>query len=264
MKKYFGEGYYCASPEELETIRRDRNRQIFEILRDSYPNGLNAHQLEEKTRVPIKTVYSCLQALEDKWFIRSLGKQHNKPGRPSIKDSESERYRISWIYEDMSRIYDHIGDDVLLDNYILAPGNSSYSNEFLDAWHQIVDKKDEEEICTTLLQFLKKSFRLINEHQTPEIREWSPKISAPIKNNSEKKTKRSEENEDFCCLGCGINHEARDFLRAMLLHLINNLEKNDEFIKFMIDNHLINIERYRQMVTRKAKKFKEKDMKIDI
>ena len=108
MKKYFGEGYYCASKEELETIRKDRNRQIFEILKDSYPNGLNAHQLEEKTRVSIKTVYSCLQDLEDKWFIRSLGKQPNKPGRPSRKNSESERYRISYIYEDMSRIYDHI------------------------------------------------------------------------------------------------------------------------------------------------------------
>lgn len=111
------------------------------------------------------------------------------------------------------------------------------------------------------MQFLKKSFRLINEHQTPEIREWSPKISAPIKNNSEI---RSEENKDFCCLGCGINHEARDFLRAMLLHLIDHLEKNDKFIKFMIDKQLINKERYKKMVIRKAKKFKEKDMRIDI
>ena len=49
MKKYFGEGYYCANKEELETIRKDRNREIFEILKDSYSYGLNAHQLEEKT-----------------------------------------------------------------------------------------------------------------------------------------------------------------------------------------------------------------------
>ena len=208
MKKYFGEGYYCANKEELETIRKDRNREIFEILKDSYPYGLNAHQLEEKTGVPIKTVYNCLQDLEDKWFIRSLGKQHNKPGRPSIKDSESERYRISYIYEDMSRIYDHIPSEELRDNYILAPGNTVYPDDFHDVWHRIVDKKDEEEICITLLQFLEKSFRLINEHQTPEIRDWSPKISEPIKNEGKKKQIRSEENKDFCCLGCGINHEA--------------------------------------------------------
>jgi hypothetical protein len=41
---------------------------------------------------------------------------------------------------------------------------------------------------------------------------------------------------ESCCLLCGLNHQARDFIRAILLHLIDQLEENGSFIKFLHSN----------------------------
>lgn len=49
---------------------------------------------------------------------------------------------------------------------------------------------------------------------------------------------------EFCCTQCGLNHEARDFIRAILLHLIDKLEKSDKFLGFLKDNSLLTNEAY--------------------
>jgi hypothetical protein len=36
-----------------------------------------------------------------------------------------------------------------------------------------------------------------------------------------------EKTPDFCCSQCGLNHEARDFIRAILLHLIDRFSPTD-------------------------------------
>jgi hypothetical protein len=56
------------------------------------------------------------------------------------------------------------------------------------------------------------------------------KIVASITGESEyennKVTKIAPEKKaEFCCSQCGVNHEVRDFMRAMLLHLTDHLEK---------------------------------------
>lgn len=51
--------------------------------------------------------------------------------------------------------------------------------------------------------------------------------------------RRGGEPKDMICNHCGINHEARDFIRAILLHLIDGLETNDEYIKFLQDNKFL-------------------------
>jgi hypothetical protein len=45
----------------------------------------------------------------------------------------------------------------------------------------------------------------------------------------------------------GINHEARDFARAVLLHLIDHLEKNNRFIDLMRNNNFIKEEVYQNV-----------------
>ena len=37
----------------------------------------------------------------------------------------------------------------------MAPGNVDYPPDFVNAWHTIVIKEEENELCTTLLQFWK-------------------------------------------------------------------------------------------------------------
>jgi hypothetical protein len=94
----------------------------------------------------------------------------------------------------------------------------------------LIGKEEVEELYTPLLKFLEKKLRIVNEYDNEEIRKWAP-------------TKKLE----FCCTQCGINHEARDFLRATLLHLIDHFEKNNKFIDFMKSNQFINQEIYENM-----------------
>ncbi len=54
---------------------------------------------------------------------------------------------------------------------------------------------------------------MVYEHDDDEITKWTPTKDA-----------------DYCCSQCGINHEARDFVRAMSLHLIDHFERNNKFI----------------------------------
>jgi hypothetical protein len=46
------------------------------------------------------------------------------------------------------------------------------------------------------------------------------------------------------CRYCGINHEARDFIRAILLHLLDQFEITPAFIEFLISHKLITQEAY--------------------
>jgi hypothetical protein len=48
------------------------------------------------------------------------------------------------------------------------------------------------------------------------------------------------------CRYCGINHEARDFIRAILLHLIDQFEISQGLIEFLSSQKLITTEAYEQ------------------
>ena len=108
----------------------------------------------------------------------------------------------------------------------------------VDAWHTIVIKEEENELCTTLLQFLERSLTRMRNHTSDEIRRWTPETC-----------RQGVDNSKSCCGQCGINHEARDFMRAMLLHLLDHFERNDKFIEFMKNNEFLDVGAYQTMVT---------------
>jgi ubiquitin-hydrolase Zn-finger-containing protein len=237
MKQYIL-GHYAANDTQLNVINKESNRRILDALRDAYPCGLHARGIEEKTGLPIKTVYACLKELSRELFVDELGKQRKVRGRPVLREVQGsigngERYRSQFIIEDRSRTYE-INNEV---NYAMAPGNVDYPHEFVEAWHTIVPKEEENELCIALSQFLDRSNRRISNHPSDDIRKWAPDKS------------QSENNRNSCCAQCGINHEARDFVRAMLLHLLDHLERHDKFIEFMKTNEFINIGTYQTMVS---------------
>jgi hypothetical protein len=63
---------------------------------------------------------------------------------------------------------------------------------------------------------------------------------------------------ESCCLLCGLNHQARDFIRAILLHLIDQLEENGSFIKFLHSNQYLTQEAYQNI----AKKLEVKNNEL--
>jgi len=63
---------------------------------------------------------------------------------------------------------------------------------------------------------------------------------------------------ESCCLLCGLNHQARNFIRAILLHLIDQLEENGSFIKFLHSNQYLTQEAYQNI----AKKLEVKNNEL--
>ena len=122
--------------------------------------------------------------------------------------------------------------------YAMAPGNVDYPSDFVNAWLTIVIKEEEDELCITLLQFLERSLTRMSNHTSGEMRKWSPE--------------RCLQGVDYsksCCGQCGINHESRDFMRAMVLHLLDHFERNDKFIDFMKNKEFLDVGAYQTMVT---------------
>ena len=125
----------------------------------------------------------------------------------------------------------------------LPPGNVVYSNEFIEVWHKIVGKEEEDELCTALLNFLEKILRRISESNDDEkIRRIAPSSSSSL---SSAESKQIDEN--YCCSLCGLNHEARDFIRAILLYLFDQLEENSKFIKLLKNNQFLTQEDYQRL-----------------
>jgi hypothetical protein len=121
-----------------------------------------------------------------------------------------------------------------------------YSNEFIEVWYKIVEKEEENELYS-FLNFLDKTLRRISESKDDDkIRRIAPSSSL-----SSAKSKQIGENY-CCCSLCGLNHEARDFIRAMLLYLFDQLEENSKFIKLLKNNQFQTQEAY-QRLTEKIK-----------
>jgi hypothetical protein len=60
------------------------------------------------------------------------------------------------------------------DNHAMASGNVDYPSDFIDAWHTIVPKEEENELCITPLQFLERSLTRMSNHTSHDIRRWFP------------------------------------------------------------------------------------------
>lgn len=244
MKNYVS-GFYCRDDLHLQIMNKDSNRRILEALRKAYPEGLTVEELARKTKLPIKTIYAQKAELYREYYINHLAEEEGRykhlRGRPSSASrsrEEARRKRVRIVIEDASGYHDPYEGKKPTP---LPPGNVIFSDGFTEAWDNIVGKEQEEILCNELLRFIQIVFNRIDELTSGKengkiIKNWIP-----------------EGMVEFCCTQCGLNHETRDFIRAMLLHLIDKLEKNDKFFDFLKDNRFLTLEAYEQVKTRAKK-----------
>lgn len=244
MKNYFT-GFYCRDDLHLQIMNKDSNRRILEALRDAYPDGLTVEELAKKTKLPIKTIYAQKAELYREYYINHLEEQEGgyKPprGRPPASRSreEARRKRVRIVVEDASGYHDPYEGKKPTP---LPPGNVIFSDGFTEAWDNMVGKEQEEILYNELLRFIQRVFDRLEE------------LSSGSKNGKIIKNWMPERTVELLCTQCGLNHEARDFIRAMLLHLIDKLEKNDKFIDYLKHSQLITQEAYEQVKTRARNK----------
>jgi hypothetical protein len=234
VKEYFG-GYYCRDPLFLQVINKTSNRKILQALRDAYPLGLDIDELGKKAKLPPQTVYAQKTELYREYYIdHYIESEPTKRGRPKSRlrdQTAKKRERVKYVIEETSGVHDPYKGRKLIP---LPPGNFVYSEGFVDVWDKLVDKEEEEELCATLFHFVQKMLTRIHSHEDQKVRKWSPNRSA-----------------QHCCSVCGLNHEARDFIRAVLLRLIDQFEKNDNLITHLKDNELLKQESFERIMKEK-------------
>jgi hypothetical protein len=234
MKEYI-RGFYARDDLHLQVINKESNRKILEALKDAYPDGLNTYEIAKATNLPLKTIYAQKAELYREYYINNVGRTSSSlpRGRPKLTEEQSlERSKKRIVIEEANGLHDIYEGKKPTP---LPPGNVVYSDGFVEAWNTIVEKKEENDLCITLLKFLEKIVNRTNEYDDKQLREkWAP-----------------EKNLDRCCSQCGLHHEARDFARAVMLHLIDRLEAHPMFIDFMKNNRFLKQDAYESIMKRK-------------
>ena len=231
MRRYI-EGYYCPTEFDLQILNKKSNLDILNALFESYPSSLTTDEIEKKTDLSTKTIYPQTDELYREFYINEITKPPKQRGRPK---TSAQRKKMSFVIENATKLFDVNNGKK---DTSLPPGNVSFSEDFAKTIPKIVEKNDQDEINNILLNTLKKIYRVTTESKDKDIRNLAPS----------KYKGRDKENEDYRCSQCGLNHEARDFIRAVLLYLIDQFEQSKNFIDFLKENELVTNDAYTNVV----------------
>jgi hypothetical protein len=243
MKAYF-EGFYCRDDLHLQILNKDSNRKILAALRDAYPNGLSVEELAFKTKLPIKTIYAQKAELYREYYVNHADEGEKlvaKRGRPSSAETRSHeafRKRVSIVGEEAYGIFDRFKGSKPTPP---PPGNVIYTEGFTEVWQKLAGKDEQIDLYNNLSQFVESILNRVGEYDAASGRK-SGKIWSP------------ERDLDFCCSQCGLNHEARDFIRAILMHMIDQFQSSDRFIELLKRNGFISQETYDRIIRHIAAK----------
>ncbi len=226
MKRYIL-GRYILSDKALDVLGNPTNRVILDALTRKHPIGMTASELQGITKEPLSSIYSRLKELKREFFIVETA------GRKGSGVKPSSVYTV----ESSSRILRSIFP------YQLAAGNSEYSSDFKNAWNSIVQSEDENNLLKELLRFVEKTIRIVRESNDEKVANIAPHL-----------------NGEFCCPNCGINHEAKEFVRALVMYLIDKLDITSDYIQFLYNNQLVTQKAYDKL-TGLSQVFEKRDVK---
>jgi hypothetical protein len=191
---------------------------MLDVLLDSYPKGLDVKSIHEKSRLPDQTIYAQQDELYFNYFIHQIDERSRK---------RHERHARKVIIDQVKGIYDEAEGKSSIP---LPPGNVFLDEEFKKVLCKLVDPEEHKNLNLVIVQFLQRICDRIRNHEDKEVRMWTPK-----------------KDTEYCCTRCGLNHEARDFMRAILISLIDGVENNCRFVDFMKENDFITSEAYERV-----------------
>jgi hypothetical protein len=204
-------GYYAPSDHLLETLANKKRRKMLNALVNSHPKPMEIKDIASKGKVRMKTVYGAtyLGRLKEDGFVREVD-EIEETGGPS-------RY----VFENVNSL--------LRDRdpkYSLAPGNVEYRDEFKSLLNKLITQTEIKPKFRILLEFVKY-------------------IVESVKESGEQQIALKEDRIQLCST-CGLNHEARDFIRATLLYLLDRFEQSSEYLEFLREKNYLKKEHYNE------------------
>ncbi|PWU81162.1 MAG: hypothetical protein DLM72_08415 [Candidatus Nitrosopolaris wilkensis] len=222
MSRYF-EGYYYKDDSSVAGIKTENSREVLQTVFRSYPRGITAEEISNQTGIRPDTVRGSLKTLENAGFIKR-SKYKAGRGRPGkATDNPNESRSFSFHIENRNFALNEE------DAYQYAPGYTKYNADFLYAWNVLVDEHQQNEIYQLLINLLSRSMTKISASNDPVLGYVIPRSESH----------RDGETMSMICKFCGVNHEARDFIRAILLQLLDRLELTRPFIDFLEENQFV-------------------------
>jgi hypothetical protein len=242
MRRYI-EGRYFKSDKDIEALRNAPDRWVLDKFRDVFPKantkrGILTH-LETDSNISRgeskETINKTVNARRESHFVHELNKDQKKvylsknDTRDTMKKVEDRAQSrpppaTSGLFV-VEEVDNTLINEEYFTHYQLAPGYVKYTQDLIDAWnYAFVNKPDVQEnlddISIKLIQILR------SISQSPEMM----KIV----------TNRHSEFAKIYCENCGTNYEARDFLHAILLRVLDQFENSDRYIEFLKDQKVVN------------------------
>lgn len=216
MKSYIN-GYYFHDYQRKKEITESKEA-ILNTLKDAYPNPLTVKDIADKLRMSENTVSQGLGGLYRHRFIEFAGKREGDKSKPPGQ----------YVFEDLNFALNEKKNFA----FQFAPGSVNYDKDFLEMCHEVLLRRDLETVCEQLLNFTTTMVERImrQQHYIMSIKKIAPQTT-----------------KDNICTRCGINHEVRDFIRALLLYVLDNLEISPRFLSFMKEHYFIKEDTYKEL-----------------
>jgi hypothetical protein len=204
-------GYYVPSDHLLETLANEQRREMYKALLNSHPVPMKIKDIASKGKVFLKTVYgeSYLRRMKEDGFIREVDEKEETGG--------PNRY----VFENVNSLTR--GRDP---KYYLAPGNVEYDEGFKSALDRLIVQTEVKTKFRTFLEFVK---YIVESVKVSDEQQIAPK-----------------EDSNYVCSICGLNHEARDFIRATLLYLLDRFERSPDYLEFLKQRNYIDPKHYNE------------------
>ena len=216
MISYF-KGYYCLNPQQIRLLNSSKVRNIFKILRGQHHVPITATEIASKARINLKTVYALLDRLKESGLVKSINDTSQR-GRPT---SSSSNPRSKKFFLEEGQVFSSPFKDS-----IVSAGFIPVEDGFKKFWSQIVDPNETTDIILGIQRLINNLMSRVKDSTGSEIKKWAP-------------TSLDVNSQISYCPGCGINHESIEFIRALIMCLLEQLEKKDEFFQFLRENRFV-------------------------
>lgn len=188
-----------SSEREANVLSSSTGWDILSVLRHAGIDGHTAEELEGILDIPRSTVYNVLKELMAAGFVESR-RYRKHIGRPSNNDEEELRTGKQ------KKIY--------IEN--INWGNFTFHHEFDRYLVESIDKIiDQSELSKYFLETIDKILEKMKK--TTKGKQFLP--------------------SEGICPGCHYNHEAKEFLTALIMTIADRIRKDENFINKFQDKY---------------------------
>jgi hypothetical protein len=183
----------------------------------------------------------------------------DKKGRQNSFEALRKGYPQGWTYQELADTYKikstyHNCDALLKENIIKAESvtgsrRKNATKYYFEDYNYINNKNGRFPFAPGYVQYTEEflgNYKTLNEKFKYDIFQiyslLVPILREAVRNEKQGRTCQQ-------CKFCRYDHEMRDFMRATLLHLIDELETNIEFIDLLWKEEIINKETYERLVS---------------